>query len=546
MLQGLGVHAVVIVAAVWLAPPVATWPAGHALSLPAVVTVGPPEQLGGPTGSLYDSPFTATAIPGSGGPGARLIRGYSANSASRMVVEGPSLRDVLNSSRGIGLAGSPDNRSALDHCGDWLNVAIADPAAGGTEGARVRGFYHEEAGCDYARAFYTNKSIGFALSTDGGRHFTKHGVIISPPPGNTTTTHQTGEGDHGVAVVGDALYLYFREWDPPAWSRQTTVGLATSPTTAGGPGSWRKYHEGAFTEPGVGGRSSAIAGISGTSVHSLALPRCGASLVSVGNQQTWPPHSLAFSANGIDWAPMKAPLMPLDGYSWNRSSPAVGELHAYPSLVGAHAARSLGAAGEQTYLYYTYLEPGATFADRYLVRRPLSFSAGANDTASCGATRNTSRVLLALSGYVGDGDHWTTTALVPASRGYRPVALARGAGLRGRGVYTHTSQTSPLQRPLYDCYLAQWRDHMVASESEKDKGACSSVLRLLGWVYTTQSPPTTSPGEALLPLWRCFNNATKDHATGLTGNCSAEVGPGYANEFVLGYVSVPAPMDGVP
>jgi hypothetical protein len=51
--------------------------------------------------------------------------------------------------------------------------------------------------CDYARNSYTNKSIAYAESTDGGLNFTKAGhpqnQIILPPEGNTTTVHQTGE-----------------------------------------------------------------------------------------------------------------------------------------------------------------------------------------------------------------------------------------------------------------------------------------------------------------------------------------------------------------
>jgi len=243
--------------------------------LPALVVVGPPEQMGGPTGELYDSPFTAVWLPalplgateavaGTRDPHATVlsifhrqvggaddggtIRGYSANSVSQLVVEGPSLSNLLtpNHSRTVGLGRNPD-KTALDHCGAWLNVALADASlvgrgAGGaavaTASSVVRGFYHQETGCDYARGFYTNKSIGFALSVDGGRNFTKQGAIITAPLGNTTTAHQTGEGDHGVAVVGESMYLYFTEWDPPAWSQgQVTIGLAASPVGRGEPGS---------------------------------------------------------------------------------------------------------------------------------------------------------------------------------------------------------------------------------------------------------------------------------------------------------------------
>jgi len=71
----------------------------------------------------------------------------------------------------------------------------------------VHGYAHQEWQCDYAHNFQTNKSIGYAVSTDGGATFTKpghpHNAIITSP--NTTTAHQTGEGDHGVVAMPDGF-----------------------------------------------------------------------------------------------------------------------------------------------------------------------------------------------------------------------------------------------------------------------------------------------------------------------------------------------------
>jgi hypothetical protein len=40
---------------------------------------------------------------------------------------------------------------------------------------------------------------------------------------NTTTAHQTGEGDHGVIARNDGyLYLYYLEWD--GYNGGVTVG----------------------------------------------------------------------------------------------------------------------------------------------------------------------------------------------------------------------------------------------------------------------------------------------------------------------------------
>lgn len=87
----------------------------------------------------------------------------------------------------------------------------------------VHGYYHQEWHCNYADQLYTNKSVAYAVSHDGG-----HTFLPSPAPGpsnpganqiiagaNFSATHQTGEGDHTVVRVGDWLYLYFIEWDGP-------------------------------------------------------------------------------------------------------------------------------------------------------------------------------------------------------------------------------------------------------------------------------------------------------------------------------------------
>jgi len=203
----------------------------------------------------------------------------------------------------------------------------------------------------------------------------------------------------------------------------------------------------------------------------------------------------------------------------------------------------LGSGGEQVYLYYTYLEPGATFASRYMVRRPvrmLSTDYRDGVAAGCGGDANGSNVLLSLTPYTNGRDHWMTTAMVPVARGYRPTVLRPLAvelgsdSTGGGGVYVNTRQSSPLQHAIYDCYITQWKDHMVALAGECGDGISSRVLRLLGWVYT-HAP---SVGAGARPLWRCFNNATSDHATSLTGDCAHDVGPGYHTEFILGYVTV--------
>ena len=151
---------------------------------PAFTTtrVNQAEVLGGPTGLNFDSPFHVFRLPRPGGA-PRLV-GYNNNGNSFRVLDGDSLNDLVAGPASIGGLGQPIglNRSldpdARDHCGCWLQGVAALPDG------RVAGFYHEEYHCNYSHNGFTNKSIAYALSEDGGLTYTKVGwpnnQIIQP------------------------------------------------------------------------------------------------------------------------------------------------------------------------------------------------------------------------------------------------------------------------------------------------------------------------------------------------------------------------------
>ena len=140
-----------------------------------------------------------------------------------LATDRPNLTDLVPGPPSVGGLGVPvglnhsASPTAMDHCGCWLQAAASLPAD--TPGL-VRGYYHEEFNCDYARNGFTNKSIAYAESTDGGLTFAKkgwpHNQIIQPSGANTTATaargQQVGEGDHSLVVSGDWLFLFFYEW----------------------------------------------------------------------------------------------------------------------------------------------------------------------------------------------------------------------------------------------------------------------------------------------------------------------------------------------
>ena len=358
--------------------------------------LGEPEILGGPTGGNFDSPFHAFRLRRPDGT-ARLV-GYNNNGDSYRVLDGNTLTDLVPGPSSIGGIGQPVglNRSAsadaLDHCGCWLQAAASLPA---DKPGYVRAWYHEEFKCDYAHNLYTNKSIAYAESHDGGLSFKKqgwpHNQIIQANGANTTATaargQQVGEGDHSIVVVGSWMYLFFLEWDDTP-DHPTGIGLARSAVSDGGvPGSWKKYHcpagaECGFTSDGIGGPSSMITNISGSTVtwrptvDSSGGVDAPGEFISIGTRGPWHDAAtfghgarLAFARPAVGDPPaafeqLAEPLIFADDESWSRSN-ASRELYAYDSVVAdPNDPTSL-------WFYYTYLLPGGTFNERYFVRRSI-------------------------------------------------------------------------------------------------------------------------------------------------------------------------------
>jgi hypothetical protein len=203
-------------------------------------------------------------------------------------------------------------------------------------------------------------------------------MTFSAEPGNNqiiaaanfSTLHQTGEGDHGVLQISGYLYLFFLEWD--GWRGDATVGLARSPVSSRGrPGTWLKLKNGRFTEPGIGGDVDMIhaAGTAPAAIADLHI------ILTVG-LSSGPIVATYRDDDGLPpitgWAPAPGgPIFVADYSSWNRQ-PNSSELFGYVSVMG-DSGNALPIMSNQAYIYFTYLEAGATFASRYLVRRRCSF-----------------------------------------------------------------------------------------------------------------------------------------------------------------------------
>ncbi len=145
--------------------------------------------------------------------------------------------------------------SGSDFDRDYAGSASVIRAANGSD---LLMFYHAEdqtCGGDNAKV-----GIGLARSSDGGATWTKQGQIISSPQVPTDCNYSgfRGAGNPSVFVSQDSqyIYMYYMEW---LSTRPDSISLARAARTSDGiPGSWFKYHNGNFNEPGLGGASDAV------------------------------------------------------------------------------------------------------------------------------------------------------------------------------------------------------------------------------------------------------------------------------------------------
>lgn len=206
--------------------------------------------------------------------------------------------------------------------------------------------------------------------------------------------------------------MYFAEWDGPGGA--CTIGVARSAVAdAGAPGTWWKWHGGAWASPGIGGSSDALAGMPGTAVY--RVPASGG-LVAVGVLSS-AAMGVSWSGDGLQWEHAAAgPLFNAAWSDWNRNANS-SELFGYAALTGPEVGRGdigrKGAAllrvrvpaplapppssalcvlaqGSATipasggFNYFTYLAPGTDFTHRWLVRRPVQVRAPKEEGAGIG------------------------------------------------------------------------------------------------------------------------------------------------------------------
>lgn len=292
-------------------------------------------------------------------------------------LEGRSLTD-LTSVREVLAPGQP---GAFDNGYAGINALWREPSG------RLLAFYHAEDQEGMAHTvsqvpgFYC--SVAAAASTDGGNTFEKLGPILTGHlPKNPAGTPDQGCGEPCVQEDpgGKYLLVYYTSHER-AGNRGVQVCLARCPIAeVAQPASWRKYHEGAFDEPGLGGRDTPV----------LASPFSAADAVFLHVQYVtaWHRFVMVFCVNA--WQEQGAPersgfyvALSGDGLAWPREHlrqflpsftvPSLGrELSWHPTLVlddkpgdGSHP------AGWLDYGYSKSWGSELPNTPHYLVRRAI-------------------------------------------------------------------------------------------------------------------------------------------------------------------------------
>jgi hypothetical protein len=447
------------------------------------VRVGTPLVARGPAPNIADNSFTEIGLPNG------LFRGFTA-AGTTFAVDGKHPYDMGGQSATVlkqGPAGS------YDSCGEWINHVEL-------EGKTLFGWVHNETACDYAKYGQTHSSLTIATSTDYGLTWNILGPIIratDPPVANKET------GDSCMTVVrGQDGYDYAycvhnggHSWDGGY------VFAARAPASDPGPGKWKKYFNGNWSEPGVDGKSSPIDGI-GLGWWTTVGETAGLKWVKGGT-------GLVVSQDHLHFTTVfPQPLMLIEPGDWSRKNGL--ELVSYTTLIDVNT--GLNQLGDHWLLAYMYLNPGENFGKRYLVFRPVDVSwSRAPGEPQVGE-------MLTHWYDAAQHDHWATTAPVPGNyAAYKLVAQL--------GYMMTAPDSKEASVELEEC-VSQWPgylDHILIQ-----KGVCETQgykrLRSAGFIFSAAQPNTQA-------LYRCYSDAEKSHFAANRDDCN---GMG-KREAILGY-----------
>jgi hypothetical protein len=226
------------------------------------------------------------------------------------------LRRCVGALRNLGSCGGSASirigklKASLNYAGG--GPVYRDPATG-----TLLMVYHGERWKDATDWLVFHSSLGLAKSTDDGATWVDLGEIVTPnitPEAVFARRASWDVGGGGYLVIGDHLYVYFRDRMltggtaeiAVARAREADVLEAAVGQHTAAP--WRKYHDGTWDEPGLGGRSSPLEASNTLSAwfgvsYNTYLGR----YVMVAFGPPWPATNLYWleSVDGLTWTDRK-------------------------------------------------------------------------------------------------------------------------------------------------------------------------------------------------------------------------------------------------
>jgi len=140
----------------------------------------------------------------------------------------------------------------------WIEAALVD------EDGRLFAWYHHEPGHLCPAKGLTAPRIGALVSLDGGQTFEDLGIILEDGyPVNCSAPNGFfggGHGDFSVIADRDRQYLYFvfSNYSGPLEEQGVALARLRYEDRLAPAGKVEKYFEGAWREPGLGGRVTAV------------------------------------------------------------------------------------------------------------------------------------------------------------------------------------------------------------------------------------------------------------------------------------------------
>jgi len=446
------------------------------------IRVGLPRVVQGPSPGIPDNPFTEIQLRNG------RFRGFSA-SGTTYAIDGATPSDMTGTPVQVipkGPAGEyGDSCQALSHV-EW-------------SGNTLLGWVHAETGDRPGQGLW---SMSLVSSEDEGRSWQRLGQIITGTD-QWTQGKVTGEGDCTVVDGEDGYYYAYC-----LRRRGNATIVARAPVKSPGPGNWKKYFNGSWSQPGLGGDSTPLAKGVGNTVARWTttgeIVNLGAAPNGSGGL------GLLFSQDHVNFTALSQPLIARDpGSHWHRPGDP-HELLAYWSLIDAKTGQNQ--LSDHWLLSYLDIQPNEAFRKRYLVFRPVEISRSRQPDEPPVA------VLLARWYNAKLHDHWSTIAAVPGN--YSDYKLQAQSGY----LMTAADPKRPSVE-LVECASQQGQhlDHILAPKGECENHGYQDQ-RIAGWVFSTPQPGTQA-------LYSCYSNSDKSHFAANSEDCD-HLGK---KEILLGY-----------